>query len=225
MDINELIGKADNILKEIERILLKRPIKKNQFLLLKAKFYELSFSLQELEKVVFALKQKEFNTIIQDSVFALFYKKVDDLFYGIEEKDIMFDQEEYFKMFQEEFSYFSKSIKNTLIILEEKCMVKEEFTPVYTKKYLTKKAKNPYKDYEKRITVVEKKILDYFNDGRAPGGSTIAKRKPPTEHLHAHIPAPLDNHRILYDFYPKEKKIIFLDLGTHKELGITSSEA
>lgn len=224
MDIKEKIIQTEKIIKEIEVILLQKNLKNKQFLPLKAKYYELSLSLQELEKMIYALKERELNKIMLNSAFVLFYKKLNEIFEGLEEKDIQAGQEEYFKLFQEEFSSIFESLKNTLKILKERFLTpKEEFMPSFTKKYLTKRNKNPYAENETLVRKVEEKIITYFNGGNTPGGSNIAKRSSKSEHLHAWIPAPLDNHRILYDFNPKEKKIIFLDLGTHKELGLSEA--
>ncbi len=224
MDIKEQIVLTQKKLKEIKVLLLQRPLKKNQFSSLKAELYELSFSLQELEKKIYVLREKELNTIIKDSAFPIFYEKIKETFAELEEEDIQMERESYFVIFNEELEPLFASIKETLQMLEERFLTTKKCIPIFTKKYLTKKRKSTYAHNEKMITAVEEKIVAYFNAGRSPGGSTLAKRDVKTEHLHAWIPAPLDNHRILYDFDPQEKKIIFLDLGTHKELRLGSGK-
>jgi len=223
--MNKQIMEIQRVLKEINNLLIQRPIKERQFSSLKVKYYELSFSLQELEKKIYALKEKELNKIVQDSAFAFFREKLSENFEGMEEEDLKNNPEEYFKLFKEEFSSIFESIKTTLLLLQEKFKPKKKIISEFTKKYLAKKMKSPYADYEKRITAIEIKIVEYFNAGRLPGGSNIALRTAASKYLHAWIPVPLDNHRILYEFDYKEKKIVFLDIGTHKGLGSSSSEA
>ena len=134
----------------------------------------------------------------------------------------------YFEVFKEEVLPLIDPVRvklNKFLDLKTPTSV---FLKVYTKKYSGKKEKKKvYKHNLDLIEKVEDNILEYFENGGSPGGSTLARRSSYVHgtSLHAWIPAPIDNHRILYEFVPEEHKIIFLDIGTHKELGISSSES
>lgn len=95
----------------------------------------------------------------------------------------------------------------------------------YSQKYLRQMKKKVYQENWSLIKKVEGRIEQYFFQGESPGGSQLAKLDgiKKTNNLHANIPEPLGNPRIVYEFDKVNKKILFMDIGTHKELGFGGS--
>ena len=93
----------------------------------------------------------------------------------------------------------------------------------YTAQYASAKSKNKtYLANRQIIDRVELKIREYCRDNRPFDRTTksIIKSGPWEGHLHAHLSDPIGDHRIVYQWFPKEYKVLFERLGTHKELGI-----
>lgn len=91
----------------------------------------------------------------------------------------------------------------------------------YENKYKkTKFGKNVYLENLDKIEEVEDNVcrkifLNDFSDRTIIGKIFSGPWK---DHLHAYLPPPLGNHRIVYKI--EEKKVIFCAVGTHNELGI-----
>lgn len=92
---------------------------------------------------------------------------------------------------------------------------------IKSNKYLNKLQSKTYIAKKELLERTEFKIINFFASGGRAGFSELAKvdssRK--TDNLHARIPRPLDNHRIIYSWVPSKKTIIFEDIGTHTEVG------
>ncbi len=96
---------------------------------------------------------------------------------------------------------------------------------IKTKTYNNNMKKNVYATNKTLVEKIEQRILEYFKAGGLPGKSNLAKTDISglTNHLHAYIPEPLDNHRILYNVDIPNKEIKFLRIDTHKKLGFGGS--
>lgn len=99
--------------------------------------------------------------------------------------------------------------------------------PNYSSKYISKLNKGTYREHLDMIRSTERKIIAYIQSGGPIGRDNLAKTDSSkrTPFLHAWLSKPLDNHRILYSYDPKTKVVTFLDIGTHKELGLGSWES
>ncbi len=94
-------------------------------------------------------------------------------------------------------------------------------TPVYTTKYAAIKQKSTYAANNILILKVEEKILDRISKGifseKLSGKIFFGEWK---GFLHARLPAPIDNHRIVYSYDPSKRTVTFYTIGTHEELGL-----
>ncbi len=184
--------------------------------------YTLKISLLELKGHLYRKGSKEEKDLVNSedyhSVLSYLEKEILPLSDPLSAEDI----ELCFPVFEEEFLPLLDILQENL----EKLLIKEgsEINVVYSKKYLNRCKKNVYKENEKVIQRVVNKIIEYFGRGKSPGGSEIAKRKTDGgDELHANIPSPLADHRIVYVFDKDSRTITFLNIGTHKELGFGGS--
>lgn len=116
-----------------------------------------------------------------------------------------------------------RTIIKQISIIRQKSSSKPLPAAEYTAQYAS--AKNKDKTYMANRQIIDRaelKIREYCRDNRPFDRTTKAIIKSGTweGHLHAHLSDPIGDHRIVYWWYPKEYKVLFERLGTHKELGI-----
>ena len=130
-------------------------------------------------------------------------------------------------------SEFVKIVKDMLscirIIIKQMGIVRKKSSskPLpaaeYTAQYAGAKSKNnTYIANRNIIDRVELKIREYCRDNRPFDKTTksLIKSGLWAGYLHAHLSDPIGDHRIVYQWFPEDYKVIFERLGTHKELGI-----
>ena len=141
--------------------------------------------------------------------------------------DFSQNPEDWQELFKEAFSvpvtHLLFALQKLTSLVEKKSLTKQQPVLVpyeYTPKYSECKKLNAYAKNSELIKKVEMKILQFITavdfrqqhiTGRILSGSW-------TGHLHAHIPAPLGDHRIVYIW--TGKKVVFETIETHKQLGI-----
>lgn len=148
---------------------------------------------------------------------------------ALAEKEATVD-EEYIYLLRGEFVKIVKDMLScirTVIkqigIVRQKSSSKPLPAAEYTPQYASAKSKDKtYLANKQIINRVEFKIREYCRDNRPFDRTTkaIIKSGPWADHLHAHLSDPIGDHRIIYQWFPKEYKVLFERLGTHKELGI-----
>ncbi len=107
--------------------------------------------------------------------------------------------------------------------LVEKQRESRLMTIVKTDRYKRLSEKIPYRDHLDLIDYVENKIEDFLSrdeySNRKVTGQVITG--PYQGNLHAWLPMPLGNHRIVYTWDTKTRILTYLTIGTHQELGLT----
>lgn len=95
-------------------------------------------------------------------------------------------------------------------------------TIIKTDSYTRSSAKSPYRDHLDLIDYIENKIEDFLSRGeynnRKVTGIVIAG--PYTGKLHAWVPRPIGDSRIIYTWDTKTRTLTYLTIGTHQELGL-----
>ncbi|MBI4149948.1 hypothetical protein HY488_00935 [Candidatus Woesearchaeota archaeon] len=93
-----------------------------------------------------------------------------------------------------------------------------------TLRYKSLREKSPYKDHVEIIDYIEDKIGDFINrndfSNRKVTGRILQTGTPYDGMLHAWLPMPLGDHRIVYTWDVKTRTITYITIGTHKELGL-----
>ncbi|MBS3072278.1 hypothetical protein J4477_00385 [Candidatus Pacearchaeota archaeon] len=181
----------------------------------KVKLYSIEEKIISIRKILFKEgRQEEIARLINCEELVNYYKK--------ELKDI-----NEFELFEIIILELKEKIQSALEsinpwieeeIEESTAQIKVEYSTRYADK---KNKKKVYIENKELIRNVESRIEQYFLRGGLPNKSPLAKvdTKKGKNDLHANIPKPLDDHRILYSFDKVNKKIIYLDIGTHKDLG------
>ncbi len=145
---------------------------------------------------------------------------------GVSDKDFEEDPAIWIRLFEES---IKKPTNNLLLIVKRLYGIidKKNISPAQQVQVIStgsydniKYRKKVYNDNLNTINKIEKKICEKISSRDHSNGQITGKIKSGRWRgfLHAHLPMPLGNHRIVYLFNGKE--IILLAIGTHKELEI-----
>lgn len=197
---NYIISLISDIIKDLDKIIEAAELNTNS----------LSDAKKELQK-----KTIEFKNLIESELK------------NIDEKIFREDQAVWEELLEDEFGNIINqlllAINKIYSIMSNLDHESKEDKPISTKRYLKLKFnKKVYADNLTTIEEAERKIckrvalLDFSNP-KITGKIKSGKWK---GFLHAHLPMPLGDHRIIYTINNKNK-VVLLDIGTHKELGIS----
>lgn len=109
--------------------------------------------------------------------------------------------------------------------LAEKRKIAKLLKIKYTKKYEKLKYKHKtYSQHINEIDSVEQRIVAYLVKGRTHVSGVTQEIQTGiwAGYLHADLPKPINNHRIVYSWDSTNKIVTFETIGTHDELGIKS---
>lgn len=151
---------------------------------------------------------------------------------GVTNSDFKGDEAYYLQMFREHASPLLEQIEVvierlvTLLGELQRIEKQKEVRLIFinkTPKYRSLCEKLPYKDHRDLLDYVENKIEDCLSRGDYTNDN-VTKRTIAGSYqgaLHAHIPMPLGNHRIIYTWDAKSRTLTYIAIGTHKGLGLT----
>ena len=212
--LKQLLSSALEELENIRTILnsLKNP---DTFMHLKTSFYRLSLKKEQIQIQVYQTKKESAIVLVQSSFFQALKQYFDKNLRDLNELD-----DELFIIMKEELQPllrdFEESSKQLLQLFKE-----AKLNIVYEQEYkdFIDNKKNP----RELIKKVERNIINYLESGNPIRANTltITDRADPRL-LHAHIPAPMDDYRILYFYNEKERIIRFLKVARGKELGFAN---
>ena len=188
----------------------------SQLILFKQSILKLKIELLELKKEIQKTKDKELIKKINDSIFQSFFSYIEKDLLPLTDKDLS----SLVNIIEHELLPYINSIEQILEGVYSSQITSSQINILYSNKYLKKLKNNTYSNNIDLIKSIEQKIVNYFLNGGIPGRSSYAKISIAVhkDKLHALLPDPIGDHRILYTYYPSRKQIIFEDIGTHKEL-------
>lgn len=153
---------------------------------------------------------------------------VDEDLKGISGKDFQEDPKSWYELLKDT---FQKPTDQLLIVVTRLCALINKLERLNTEEYIEgiptehyneiKFGRKVYANNLKIINGVEKKICERISIGDFNNRKITGKIQsgPWKDCLHAYLPMPLGDHRIVYNI--DKKKVIFLAIGTHKGLGIS----
>lgn len=188
------------------------------FTVLKEEIYQLIENIENLRAVARKEKESRLLEILYDTNVAQILSFAMQEIVHNEVSEVNQNKDFYFEVYHLELEPF-------LVILETK--LQEFFKPSFPPGGITVSYASTYKDvlnnpaYRSNanlIRKIEEKIKAYFEANGKPGLPGIAGYIKRTGDLHADLPMPLGNHRIVYQFDPKKRQILFTHIVTHLEL-------
>jgi hypothetical protein len=206
-----------DLLKKVS--LCRTHLKKKDFFTFKLNLHEIYtkiISIRAFLSVNGSVQQKE--TINNDTAnsFLSFYEKE---ILPLNPDDVDLEPEFYFEVFEEEFSPFIPELKELLKALLIATIPTGHLSVSFSNTYKRALNKSAYKSNLSLVINTQNNIIDHLLKGGKAGDSVLTKTETGSRNLHAAIPAPLGDHRILYTYNPSTSVIVFLNIGTHKELG------
>ena len=219
----EIEDQVKDLLRDIE--IAENAHKKKNFPELHDALFRINPNILKLRKLLYASADREVKKFSNYPIFDNFFTFFTKDFSKLTEREVHRDETTYFEIFVEELLPMLNELKGALEKILSLLKNEEGINVVHDEKYQRNLRKNAYKENIIIIRRVEQKIIDFFASGQSPGRSVLARidkdsRRRKKNIFHAWLPYPLDNHRIFYRYDAKEKTIVFIDIGTHKELGL-----
>lgn len=196
--------------------LLINPPKEQKLLRLKASLYQVLLLREKIQTKVYATKKDKLIQIINDSTFEnlklYFDKNIKNL--GDEDDEIyLFLKEEVIPLL----NHFEDVCNNL-----EQILIPEKIKIIYGEEYNS--FINDKKNASVRVIIekVKDAIINYWLSGGEARGNTLAiTDRKDVRLLHAHLPAPIDDYRLVY-YYEREKQTLtFLRIARARDLGYT----